>query len=52
MNGLFPLGVLLGVVLGWLLRWLWVAIELDDARLFPADPDYGYDGRTGERSDR
>ena len=52
MSGLFLL--LLGVGLGWLLRWLWVAVEIDDAKLFPANPDrdYGYDSRTGERSDR
>ena len=50
MSGLFFL--IAGVILGWLLRWLWEAVEIDDAKLFPADPDrdYVYDSRTGERS--
>ena len=59
MNGLFPLGVLLGFSLGWLACWLigdgrrqviaWLS-DMDVAD--ELDRDYGYDSRTGERSDR
>ena len=46
MSGLFLL--LIGIGLGVLLHWLWVAVELDDAKL---SRDYGYDSATGERSE-